>query len=79
MTNYQLLCMNESLMRVLADNRINVNDVRNLEIYKQFEEMKSAGHKVSWIAVFLADKYGMTDRGIYKIVKRLGRKVEVEF
>ncbi len=40
-------------------------------------EMKKQGHKVSYITVFLADKYGMTDRGIYKIIKRLSRPVSV--
>ena len=77
MTNYELLTMNRSMVEVLLANHVNINDVQNLEIYTQFCEMKKQGHKVSYITVFLADKYGMTDRGIYKIVKRLGRPVDV--
>lgn len=77
MTNYELLLMNKSMVEVLLANHININDVQNLQIFEQFNEMKKQGHKVSYITVFLADKYGMTDRGIYKIIKRLSRQVSV--
>lgn len=69
--------MNRSMVEVLLANHININDVQNLQIYEQFMEMKKQGHKVTYITVFLAHKYGMTDRGIYKIVKRLSRSVSV--
>ena len=77
MTNYELLIMNRSMVEVLLSNHININDVQNLQIYEQFIEMKKQGHKVTYITVFLAHKYGMTDRGIYKIIKRLSRSVSV--
>lgn len=77
MTNYELLIMNRSMVEVMLANHININDVQNLQIYEQFMEMKKQGHKVTYITVFLAHKYGMTDRGIYKIVKRLSRSVSV--
>ncbi len=69
MTNYELLIMNRSMVEVLLSNHININDVQNLQIYEQFMKMKKQGHKVTYITVFLAHKYGLTDRGIYKIVK----------
>lgn len=77
MTNYELLIVNRSMVEVLLANHININDVQNLQIYEQFMEMKKQGHKVTYITVFLAHKYGMTDRGIYKIIKRLSRSVSV--
>lgn len=69
--------MNRSMVEVLLANHININDVQNLQIYEQFMEMKKQGHKVTYITVFLAHKYGTTDRGIYKIIKRLSRSVSV--
>ena len=77
MTNYELLIVNRSMVEVLLANHININDVQNLQIYEQFMEMKKQGHKVTYITVFLAHKYGITDRGIYKIIKRLSRSVSV--
>lgn len=77
MTTYQLLRANESLLRLIADNKININDVAHLEIFTQFVKMKEEGHKVGYITIYLADKYGMSDRGIYKIIKRLNKIVSV--
>ena len=68
MTNYELLIMNRSMVQVLLSNHININDVLNLQIYEQFMDMKKQGHKVTYITVFLAHKYGRTDRGIYNII-----------
>lgn len=77
MTTYQLLRANESLLRIFADNKINIADVAYLEIYAQFEKMKRAGHKVGYITVYLGDKYGMSERGIYKVIKRFNKIVDL--
>ena len=65
------------MVEVMLANHVNINDIQNLKIYEQFTEMKKQGHKVSYITMFLADKYGITDRGIYKIVNRLSREVSI--
>lgn len=77
MTTYQLLRANESLLRLISENKINITDVTHLEIYAQYQRMKEEGHKVGYITIHLADKYGMTDRGIYKVIKRLNRRVDI--
>lgn len=77
MTTYQLLRANESLLRLIADNKINIADVAYLEIYAQFEKMKREGHKVGYITVYLGDKYGMSERGIYKVIKRFNKIVDL--
>lgn len=77
MTTYQLLKANESLFRLIADNKINITDVTHLSIYAEYQRMKEEGHKVSYITIYLADKYGMTDRGVYKVINRLNKKIVV--
>lgn len=77
MTTFQLLKANESLLKVLHENRINVGDVMHLQVYTDYERMKAEGHKVSYIAVHLADKYGISDRGVYKIIQRFNREVAI--
>lgn len=77
MTTYQLLRANESLLRILADNKINIADVAYLEIYAQFEKMKREGYKVGYITVYLGDKNGMSERGIYKVIKRFNKIVDL--
>jgi hypothetical protein len=76
MTTYELLRSSENLLRLIVANRIALTDVTHLEIFAQYEKMKKEGHKVGYITVHLADKYGMTERGIYKVVRRLSKNVE---
>ncbi len=75
MTTYELLKSNENLLRLITENRIALTDVAHLQIFAQYEKMKEEGHKVSYITIHLADKYGMTDRGVYKVIKRLNKIV----
>lgn len=76
MTTFELLKSNENLLRLIVENRITLTDVAHLQIFAQYEKMKEAGHKVSYIMIHLADKYGMTDRGVYKVIRRLSKVVE---
>jgi hypothetical protein len=74
MKNYEILKMNASLLQLLSKNGVSVNDVNYLDVFDEFMEMKKQGLKVRYIALTLADKYGMTDRSIFKIVKRMSQE-----
>lgn len=77
MTKYEILKMNERLFSIMLENKVNPNDIRYLPIYEKFLEMKSKGHKVGYIVVYLASEYKMTDRGIYKIIGRFESSVTI--
>lgn len=74
MKNYEILKMNASLLQLLNKNGVSVNDVNYIGIFDEFMEMKKQGLKVRYIAITLAEKYGMTDRSIFKIVKRMSQE-----
>lgn len=66
--------MNASLLHLLNKNGVSVNDVNYIGIFDEFMNMKQQGLKVRYIAITLAEKYGMTDRSIFKIVKRMSQE-----
>lgn len=66
--------MNASLLQLLNKNGVSVNDVNYIGIFDEFMEMKKQRLKVRYIAITLAEKYGMTDRSIFKIVKRMSQE-----
>lgn len=74
MTNYEILKMNASLLHLLNKNGVSINDVNYIDIFDEFTKMKQQGLKVRYIAITLAQKYGMTDRSIFKIVKRMSQE-----
>lgn len=69
--------MNEQLFRLLNDNGIDTKDLQYLPMVEEFRRMKSKKHKVNYIVCFLSEKYDMSERGIYKIVKRFGERIKV--
>lgn len=77
MTRYEIIKMNEQLFRLLNDNGIDTKDLNYLPMIEEFRKMKSKKHKVNYIVVYLSSKYDITERGIYKIVKRFGERVKV--
>lgn len=77
MTRYEIIKMNEQLFRLLNDNGIDPKDLQYLPMVEEYRKMKSKKHKVNYIVCYLSEKYDITERGIYKIVKRFGERVRV--
>ena len=77
MNNYEILKPNESLLHLLNKNGVSLSDVNNLSLYDEYCEMKRQGLKVRYIAITLAEKYKMTDRAVFKIVKRLSQEASL--
>ncbi len=77
MTRYEILKMNEQLFRLLNDNGIDTKDLQYIPMVEEFRKMKSKKHKVNYIVCFLSEKYDMSERGIYKIVKRFGERIKI--
>lgn len=77
MTRYELIKMNESLFKTLVQEGIEPKDVQYLPMVEEYRRMKQKKHKVSYIACFLSQKYNITERGVYKVMKRFGERVKV--
>lgn len=77
MTRYELMKLNKSLMRVLVENAIDPKDVIHLDLVTEFRDMKNKGHKVGYIVYHLGEKYGMSERGVYKLVDRMKKTVRL--
>jgi len=77
MTRYELMKLNQSLMKVLAENAIDPKDVMHLELVTEYKAMKTKGHKIGYIIYHLSEKYGMSERGVYKLIDRMRKNVKL--
>lgn len=77
MTRYELLTANQSLMAILAENGIDPKDIEYLQLVSEFKAMKAKKHKVGYIVMHLSEKYGKSERGIYKIIGRMTKRVKI--
>lgn len=66
-----ILLINRELIERLHRFGISADDCKYVNLYQEFETMKDSGEKVTYIVASLSEKYGISERKIYKIVRKL--------
>lgn len=77
MTLFEILNFNKELLNRLCMVGFKPDDCRYIDLYNEYEQMKNAGEKVTYIVNFLSTKYDVSERKIYEIVKRFGKHCTV--
>ncbi len=53
---------------------IKQDDVRYIDLYSEFKEMKNRGEKTTYVVLYLANKYSVCERKVYDVIKRFGKR-----
>lgn len=69
---YELLALNRELLERMCAAGVRLDDVRYVGLYRDYLRMKGAGGKVSYIVAVLAERYGVSERKVYGLLKRFG-------
>lgn len=72
MTLFEILNFNRELIGKLSDAGFKPGDCRYIELYRDYERMHGQGDKVTYIVSSLSERYGVSERKIYSIIKRFG-------
>lgn len=67
----EILKLNKGLLNVFQNVGIRVEDVRYIDLYNDYKSMLDGGEKVSYIVAFLSDRYHVSERKVYALIKRL--------
>lgn len=70
MTTFDVICFNRELINRMNNLGIRLNDTRYIELYKEYCRMLRNDEKVTYIVRLLSEKYGVSERNVYKIIKR---------
>lgn len=71
MTKYEALNMVQSSLRQLIANRVDIRNVRHLDMYRDYERLTREGHKNLYIVHYLSEQYDISVPSIYRIVKTM--------
>lgn len=63
--------MNRDLLNICRDVGIRMDDVQYIELYNDYNRLLAAGEKVSYIVAVLAERYAISERKVYALIKRL--------
>lgn len=70
MTLFEALKFNREPLEMLMRLGVKQDDVRYIDLYSEFEEMKNRGEKTTYAVLYLADKYSICERKVYDVIKR---------
>ena len=69
---FELVALNRELIERMCAAGVRLDDVRYVGLYRDYLRMKGAGGKVSYIVAVLAERYGVSERKVYGLLKRFG-------
>lgn len=66
----EILKFNRELLKRLQTAGIRLEDTRYIDLYGEYKTMLDRGEKVSYTVAVLADKYSVSERKVYSLIKR---------
>lgn len=67
---FELINFNRELLKKLQDAGIRLDDARYIDLYSDYVDMYQQGEKVSYIVATLSEKYAVSERKVYDLLKR---------
>lgn len=67
---YELINFNRELLKKLADAGVRLDDAQYIDAYADYLEMYKNGEKVSYIVAVLSERYSISERKVYSLLKR---------
>lgn len=67
----EILKLNRELLKICRNIGIRVDDVQYIELYNDYNRLLDDGEKVSYIVAVLAERYAVSERKVYTLIKRL--------
>lgn len=68
----EALKFNSGLLKNLQIVGIRLDDAQYIALYDEFVKMQTDGSKVSYIVAMLAEKYNISERKVYSLIKKFG-------
>lgn len=66
----EILNLNKELLKKFQTAGIRMDDVQYIDLFNEYLALVARGEKVSYIVATLADKYTISERKVYDLIKR---------
>jgi hypothetical protein len=66
----EILNFNKELLNRMHDTGIRLNDCRYIDLYNEYQTLQMQGEKMTYIVAVLSEKYSVSERKVYDLVKR---------
>lgn len=69
MTVFEILKFNREMLERLGRMGVRLDDTRYIDLFSEFCDMVNSGDKVSYAVAVLADRYGVSVRKVYSLLR----------
>lgn len=66
----EILKLGHFWLELLQKSCIRIEDVRYISLYEEYCSLVEAGEKKSYVAAMLSEKYGISERQVYYLLKK---------
>lgn len=78
MTLYEVLAINKEMMNRLQKYGAKPDDCRYIDLYRDYQVMRERREKVTYIVSLLSERYHVSERKVYSVVKRFGKNCTLD-
>lgn len=71
MKAYELLNINESILKLMDSMSLAIADVKYVPVIKEYIQMMGEGNKKTYVVQVLSDKYEIAERTLYRVVDKM--------
>lgn len=72
---YEAISFNREILERLSKCGVKIEDCHWLELYEDFNKLVAEGNKVTYAVAVMSERYGISERQVYKIIKRFRNTV----
>ena len=77
MKAYELLNINESLLKVMESLSLAITDVKYIPVIKEYLKLMGEGNKKTYVVQVLSDKYDIAERTMYRVLDKMMGEVVI--
>jgi len=67
----ELIKIGKEIMKSLHERGITMDFYQHIPLIEEFDIMKDMGYKTTYTVAYLAEKYGICERKVYKIIGKM--------
>ena len=73
MTVFEILSFHKEILHRLSDAGIKTDDYKYVDLFQDYREMIQAGNKTTYAVAVLSDKYRISERTVYNVIRHLSK------
>lgn len=73
----EILKVGSKIIEILHNSCIRTNDVKYVPLYDEYEAMVGRGEKKSYVVAYLSEKYRISERKVFYLIKRLSKDCKI--